>query len=147
AFVQRTGSANPLGGFSVAHYDSRPAFADLDGDGDLELVAGDNTGVFSGFENTGDAKHPAFVALTGAANPMNGVDVGEGATPTLGDLDGDGSPDLVAGNLQGTFNTFVSLHGWMIRRTGAMNPLDGQDVGNIARPAAVDFDGDGDLDL
>ena len=71
----RTGAANPLNAFDVGIW-SIPSLADLDADGDLDLLSGESSGVFFYFENTGNARVPAFVARTGTANPLNGVDVG-----------------------------------------------------------------------
>lgn len=47
---------------------ARPAFADLDDDGDLDALAGSAGGTFLYFENTGTASAPGFAA--GATNPF-----------------------------------------------------------------------------
>ena len=75
AFTERTGAANPFNGVDVG-IDSTPSFADLDGDGDLDAVVGEQNGTLHYFENTGSATAPAFTEHTGAANPFDGVDVG-----------------------------------------------------------------------
>src|SRR5262249_54567631 len=69
-FVERTGGANPL--LDVEGNHLRPALGDLDGDGDLDLVLVDISGVFSYYENTGSATAPSFVLRTGAQNPFAG---------------------------------------------------------------------------
>ena len=150
AFTAQTGAANPLNGQDVG-YGSAPALGDLDGDGDLDLVAGGYDGFFHYFENTGSATSPAFAERTGAANPLNGADVGNHSAPVLGDLDGDGDLDFVAGEEYGTFryfeNTGSATTPAFVQRTGAANPLDGQDAGYLSTAALGDLDRDGDLDL
>jgi hypothetical protein len=146
AFVARTGTANPLAGQDVG-VDSAPALGDLDGDGDLDLVAGEPSGAFLYFENTGNASSPAFIERTGAANPLDGQDVGDLSKPALGDLDSDGDLDLVAGVNFGAFFYFENTGGALVARFGTANPLAGQDVGYVSAPALGDLDGDGDLDL
>jgi hypothetical protein len=148
--LERIGSANPLDGRDVGFY-AAPALRDLDGDGDLDLVAGERYGSFLHYENTGSAASPAFIPRTGAQNPLDGEDVGSSATPALGDLDGDGDLDLVSAEQYGNFfyyeNTGSATSPFFVQRTGAANPLDGQDVGFTATTALGDLDGDGDLDL
>ena len=71
--------------------------------GDLDLVVGESNGtgeysLLTYIENTGTSTAPVFVQQTGTANPFDGIDVGESSqslggrsSPTLGDLDGDGT--------------------------------------------------------
>ncbi len=149
-FAAQTGAANPLAGQDLGS-DSTAALGDLDGDGDLDLVAGEFDGVFNYFENTSSAASPAFLHRTGTANPLNGQDVGGDSAPSLGDLDSDGDLDLVAGEFDGVFNYFENTGSAespaFLARTGAANPLSGQDVGILSAPSLGDLDGDGDLDL
>jgi hypothetical protein len=150
AFVLRTGAANPLNGQDVGR-DSTPSFGDLDGDGDLDLVAGVYAGTFFAFRNLAGVRAPTAIELTGAANPLAGQDVGDRAATSLGDLDGDGDLDLVSGETDGFFNYFQNtgsaISPAFIQLTGAANPLSGLVAGTRSTPALGDLDGDGDLDL
>ena len=83
--------------------DPRPAFADLDDDGDFDLVigigesllGGPTAGISMGFENTGTAQEPAF---TRDDNLVTGIpDVGLNAYPAFADLNADGDFDLLIG--------------------------------------------------
>ncbi len=149
-FIQRTGAANPMNGHDVG-LDSSAALGDLDGDGDLDLLAGNSNATFAYFQNTGSATSPAFLPSTGAANPLAGHDLGYRSNPAFGDLDGDGDLDLVAGEGDGVLNYFENTGSAtspaFAERTGAANPLNGQDVGGYSTPSLGDLDGDGDLDL
>ena len=149
AFAEQTGAANPFNGVDVG-LTSTPSFADLDGDGDLDAVVGERNGTLHYFENTGTAIAPAFTERTGAANPFNGVNVGDYSTPSFADLDGDGDLDAVVGEVFGTLhyfeNTGSAIAPAFTERTGAANPFDGVDVGSNSAPSFADLDGDGDLD-
>ena len=74
---------------------SRPTFADVDGDGDLDAFVGENSGNFFYFENTGSASSPNFA--TPVTNPFGLTDVGYISSPTFADIDNDGDLDLFSG--------------------------------------------------
>ncbi|KAH8048336.1 hypothetical protein JL722_12569 [Aureococcus anophagefferens] len=151
-YVSRTGSASPFEGI----VGSTPAFADLDGDGDLDLVVGYDDGTLSYYENVGSAASPSYEAVTGSANPFDGIDVGDDnvdyhSMPALADLDGDGDLDLVVGEYWGALfyyeNVGSAASPTYSAVTGNASPFDDVDVGRNSAPALGDLDGDGDLDL
>ncbi len=131
--------------------DSTPSFADLDGDGDLDAVVGEDDGTLNYFRNTTPHQPaPDFAEQTGAANPFNGVDVGTDSTPSFADLDGDGDLDALVGGNNGTLryfeNTGSAIAPAFTEHTGAANPFNTFDVGGYSTPSFADLDGDGDLD-
>ena len=150
-----TGEENPF--FSVEvpsnldYQALKPALADLDGDGDLDLVGGNNTGLLYYFENTGNSANPDFTERTGTQNPMDGISVLSSSKPTFTDLDGDGDHDLIVGNDYGDIayfeNTGTVAVPHFTQRTDAANPFDGISMGSHSTLALADLDGDGDVDL
>ncbi|MBI3387639.1 MAG: VCBS repeat-containing protein, partial [Deltaproteobacteria bacterium] len=83
-------STNPFG-LAAVGFRSSPAFADPDGDGDLDAFIGEREGNTFYFENTGSSAAPAFAAS--AANPFGLAAVGTFSSPSFADLDGDGDLD------------------------------------------------------
>ena len=141
-FTEQTGGNNPLNGFDVGA-ESTPTFVDLDGDGDLDLVSGENSGIFNFYRNDGSN----FTEVTGGNNPLDGFDVGDFSTPTFVDLDGDGDLDLISGEFNGTFNFYRNDGSNFTEQTGGNNPLDGLGEGTVSTPSFVDLDGDEDPDM
>jgi hypothetical protein len=76
---------------------ARPALADVDGDGDLDVFVGTFEGATTFFENTGSATAPSFAAPVGNAFGIPGA--GVNPAPFFADLDGDGDLDLLFGEI------------------------------------------------
>ena len=154
-FLQVTANG-PFEGIIVESYSTwlsfaAPALVDLDNDGDMDLVSGDDSGTLLYFENTGASTTPNFVPRTGTANPFDGFDVGSDSAPVFGDLDADGDMDIVVGEKDGKLNYFentgTSTAPVFVQRTGSANLFDGFSIGEYSKPALGDLDNDGDLDL
>jgi hypothetical protein len=154
-FTTRTGAANPFGHIAVGAL-SAPALADIDNDGDFDLVVGEYDSVINYYENTGNNTVPTFTARTGAANPFDSISLAQG-TPTFADLDNDDDFDLIVGQnpakvfyYENTGNNTVPT---FTARTGdansgvAKNPFYGITVDYNSVPALADLDGDDDFDL
>ncbi len=143
-----TGVENPFGFTSVANY-AIPAFGDLDGDGDLDLLVGEGGGDLQYFQNTGSATSPTFT--TPVENPFGFTSRTENyASPALVDLDGDGDLDLYVGKSNGGDVELWQNTGTTTSpafATPVVNPHGLSNSTNYASLQFVDLDDDGDLDL
>ncbi|HXC51235.1 MAG TPA: FG-GAP-like repeat-containing protein [Candidatus Limnocylindrales bacterium] len=157
-------------GFPVTTGDgaSSPAIADLDGDGVGEIVIGSSDGVVHAIRSDGSelagwpvATDPLPLRLGSAGYSSGELTVPVGgavlASVAIGDLDGDGSLDVVAADLEGKVYAWNRLGQ---RRPGfpvsvnpaysssaVLDPANTVDVAVIASPALADLDGDGTLDI
>jgi len=90
-----------------------PTAADYDGDGDVDLLVGEEDGRVSLLENTGTTVDgvPAFKPPVFLRQQADKLKFGVLSTPCGYDLDGDGDTDLVAGNSAGYLGFIENLGG------------------------------------
>jgi len=149
---ERTESGSEFDGFDVGSYSSSEA-ADWDGDGDLDLIVGEEDGI-QYYERQANK---SLVLQTGSRNPFRGILRHGHARPKVVDWDGDGHLDLIVGDASGgVFYYQRELNQSLTLKTGSDNPFRGINATDpehsfnstpCSRPEAVDWDGDGDLDL
>ncbi len=83
---------------------AHPAFGDLDGDGDQDLVIGINTGALIYFENTSTGQTADDFQIR--TDLFDGLEVSKYARPQIIDLDRDGLQDVVVGSQRGKISFF-----------------------------------------
>jgi len=141
-----------------------PSYVDVDNDGKRDLLVGnnefENRRGLSWYKNTNTDAAPIFNFQTDSLYQPDMIDVGEGATAVLADVDNDGLTDMVLGNMRSTFafnqeKTNLTFY----KNVGSTNnpsfQLVTEDFASTASlgiagplfPAFGDMDGDGDKDL
>lgn len=125
------------------HY--APAMGDLDGDGDLDMMLGTWSKNVRYMRNDGSREAPSYALVD---STFVSLPRGSNATPTLGDIDGDGDLDLLVGEASGTLNFFEN-EGTTSEPNFVLVTEEYADIdtGRRSFPQWVDADADGDLDL
>ena len=147
-FVAEGGMA-PFG-LTPVGTDSAPFLGDIDGDGDIDALVGEELGNLTFYRNSaGPGVDPVFTA-EGGATPLGLLDIGIDTGPFLADVDGDGDLDALIGEQSGQVSFFRNLAGPgvdpIFSAEGSGAPFGLPDVGYDSDPFLVDIDGDGDLD-
>ncbi|MCB2221808.1 MAG: T9SS type A sorting domain-containing protein [Bacteroidetes bacterium] len=124
-----------LGGWSA------PRLADFDGDEDLDIIAGNESGNLTYIQNGGTPEDPEWSVV---ANFFGTIDVGMNCVPTVYDVDMDGDVDILCGNLSGSLTYFENQGGEWIQNNEIFMGISGE---QNTTPALADLDGDGDPDL
>jgi len=155
SFFKNSGSAtapqfdapvlNPFG-ITFQEGTSFPAFADIDDDGDVDIMAFGEYGALF-FENTGSVTNPQFALPV--TNPFGLTPSVYTYFPDFADLDGDGDKDLLVGELYGTMQYFKNIGTVSSPQFAAPveNPFGLVTTNYYAVPTFADLDNDGDQDL
>ncbi|NUQ22523.1 MAG: VCBS repeat-containing protein [Saprospiraceae bacterium] len=145
---------NILTGLDFTHIDyTAPACADLDADGDVDILLSEHYGNINLFENisNGTCATNQWNLVTG--DLLSGtIDVGKSAYPTLVDIDGDCDLDLFIGKANGQIRFYrndgtPNEANWVLVTENFLGFDTGGTGTNPAKPVFTDFDFDGDFDL
>jgi len=136
--------ATAFGIYNVGN-NAKPAFADLDGDGDYDAYIGEAGYTIYYFRNS-SSTNPNFTYISN--NPFGITNLGANVAPTFVDIDDDGDLDLFTGELYGNIYFYRNLgtSANPIFSGVFTNPFGLSDVGNYSVPAFSDVDFDGDYD-
>jgi len=96
-----TAMSDKFSGIDVG-YNSVPSFTDLDGDGLLDMIVGEEAGNLNHYEQ--NAAGSATFNLV--SENFNGIDVGYFSAPIFRDLDGDGLLDMIVGDINGRLHHY-----------------------------------------
>ena len=145
-----------------------PVAADFNGDGNVDLLVGDEDGSVAYLENTGKVNKgvPVFKPLVYLKQKADDLKFGALSTPFSIDWDGDGKDDLICGNSAGNIAFIKNIDGnnppkWdaplLLRENGKEIRIMAGKNGSIQGPAeakwgyttlsVADWDGDGRKDI
>jgi hypothetical protein len=122
---------------------SRPAFADPDHDGLLDLFVGEDYGHLIHYQQAS----PGSVEFQLSTDAFCGIDVSDHSVPCFTDLDGDHLLDLIIGKENGTLDRFEQDAANSMTFILISQGFNGIEVGEQAAPCFCDLDHDGLLDL
>ncbi|HOV15998.1 MAG TPA: FG-GAP-like repeat-containing protein [Candidatus Cloacimonadota bacterium] len=118
--------------------------ADMDNDGDLDLITGGYTGLHL-FFNNGTPSAPVFIEQQGIFSEL---EVGSNPVPDLADIDNDGDYDLAVGlSEDGSVLLYINSGSESACQFSQASMQLIGDIGLYAYPVFSDLDSDGDQDL
>ncbi len=141
-----TQNTTTFSGVETTTYWKNPTFADLDYDGDFDLIYGTSTGVLYVYRNVGTLTSPVFQNYPDYFKIIK-LNAG-GATVSLADYDGDGDNDMLSGSWLGKFVYFRN-DGTPLKPifNQITTPFANLTVNSYSTPVFVDIDKDNDYDI
>jgi len=126
----------------VGKYFMTPIFPDIDGDGDLDMIVGDDHKGLSFYENIGTPENESWEHVT---DHYATIDVGYTTFPDFADLDGDSDLDIYFGG--NSHNGLIQVLNGGTAEIPAWTCNGDALVQGGKVPAFCDIDNDGDLDI
>lgn len=83
-----------------------PAFADMDADGDMDMIIGESTGYLHYFENIAAVQLNMQALFAAPVMQYQSIKETAFSAPFIADLNDDNLPDIVCGNRKGTLNYY-----------------------------------------
>ena len=154
-YVLAAGADDPFSGIIASSGASKPFVADIDNDGDGDLLLGAADGSIKLFYNVGSRTAAAFDRLAGQPIKTTGgvaITASSGRSqPSLVDLDSDGDLDLVVGSESGGLAYYANMgtasSAAFTAVTGEASPFHSHGVASASTPAFADFNDDGLIDV
>jgi hypothetical protein len=140
-------------GIQIPEGHQNPCLAELDSDGDLDLLVGTANGNVRYYRNDGSPTNPQ---MTLVSTNYLGISVQKDASPELADIDGDNDLDLFVGRSPSTGQSVTQGDVYFYRNDGtSQNPnfvfitsnYLTWDCGGYSRPLLMDVNGDELVDL
>jgi len=143
SFVSNTINFDPKVNFTIGSSANRIGYGDIDGDGKTDIIVNNSgTGTVSVYRNMSSSGTVSFasavVVATGISFP---------GQPSVGDLDGDGKPELVFMGATGPPAVYVYRNTSSIGSISFGSPLIINYQTNANVSTLADIDGDGRLDI
>jgi hypothetical protein len=135
---------------SITQYGLFPAFGDLDGDNDDDLLLGNGDGTLIYYTNTAGAGNPCNFVFT--SPQYQGIDIGNNSAPQIVDVNRDSKLDLLIGERSGILNYFENtgtgsnpLFSTNIANFGNVNVIVPGEVAGFSIPLLFDNNGNYEL--
>lgn len=135
---------------SITQYGLFPAFGDLDGDGDDDLLLGNGDGTLIYYTNTAGVGNPCNFVF--ASPQYQGIDIGNNSAPQIVDVNRDSKLDLLIGERSGILNYFENtgtssnpIFSTNVSNFGNVNVLVPGEVAGFSNPLLFDNNGSYEL--